>query len=153
MNDTRVTRAMKNLPPTDASVHESALINAFTLKERKARLLEFLEISKRQKLHALLHHFKCLDDRFARPLPPGIHTPAQIAALLAQRGAPPTCLIITSFGGLDRLSMPLLDALTAIVGQQCGALISCIPGRLAYFEGEEPGMRYVLERSQEAPRK
>jgi len=27
-----------------------------------------------------------------------------------------------------------------------GTLLSCIPGRLGYFEGEDPGERYVLAR-------
>jgi hypothetical protein len=28
-----------------------------------------------------------------------------------------------------------------------GTFVSCIPGRLAYFEAEGPGQRYVLERA------
>jgi len=28
-----------------------------------------------------------------------------------------------------------------------GAFVSCIPGKLGYFESEEPGERYVLERA------
>ena len=27
-----------------------------------------------------------------------------------------------------------------------GVFVSCLPGRLAYFEGEDVGARYVLER-------
>jgi len=107
-----------------------------------------LEGAKRRKLHNLLHHFDYLDERFAKPLPHGVHSANQIAALLEERGAPPTCLVITGLRNLDRLDMPLLKALTEIVGQHYGALVSCIPGRLAYFEGEGPGVRYILERLQ-----
>jgi hypothetical protein len=33
------------------------------------------------------------------------------------------------------------------VGQQDGTLISCVAGRLAYFEGEGYNERFVLERA------
>ena len=38
------------------------------------------------------------------------------------------------------------EALEKIVGLRMGAFISCIPGVLAYFEGEETNERYILER-------
>ena len=43
--------------------------------------------------------------------------------------------------------MPLHDALNDVVGSSDGTFVSCIPGKLAYFEGEEPNERYILERS------
>lgn len=42
--------------------------------------------------------------------------------------------------------MPLDEALRAVVGRGMGAFVSCVPGRLAYFESEEPGSRYLLHR-------
>jgi hypothetical protein len=39
--------------------------------------------------------------------------------------------------------MPLKEALEEI---SFGALLSCIPGALGYFEGESDGERYILER-------
>jgi len=126
--------------------HERDLIQAFVVKERKERLLGLLEGPNRRKLHSLLHHFKYLDRRFA--LAPGVGGPAEIAALLHARGAPSNCRVITSLRGLDRRLMPLEEALNQVVGGGAGSLISCIPGRLGYFEGEEPGHRYILERAQ-----
>jgi len=38
------------------------------------------------------------------------------------------------------------EALGEVVGRQMGTFLSCIPGRLAYFEGEDMGFRWVLER-------
>ena len=40
--------------------------------------------------------------------------------------------------------MPLRDALEGTIGQGMGTIICCVPGRLAYFEGEDMGARFVL---------
>jgi hypothetical protein len=40
--------------------------------------------------------------------------------------------------------MPLADALRKIVGNGMGTFLSCVPGRLAYFEDEDG--RWILER-------
>jgi hypothetical protein len=40
--------------------------------------------------------------------------------------------------------MALNEALLEIVGADTGALVSCIPGKLAYFEMEGLSERYLL---------
>jgi hypothetical protein len=40
----------------------------------------------------------------------------------------------------------LHEVLEAVVGRFQGTFVSCIPGRLAYFEGERENDRYILER-------
>ena len=52
-----------------------------------------------------------------------------------------------SDGPLDGLDVPLEDAIAAIVGSGYSALVSCVPGRLAYFEDEGPDQKYILERA------
>jgi hypothetical protein len=47
---------------------------------------------------------------------------------------------------IDGTEMNLTDALSQVVGMDAGALISCIPGKLAYFEMEGLGKRYLLIR-------
>ncbi|HSH59004.1 MAG TPA: hypothetical protein VK988_05055 [Acidimicrobiales bacterium] len=47
---------------------------------------------------------------------------------------------------VDGQVMLLEDALAEIVGQGMGALVSSVPGRLAYFEGEGQNERYLLDR-------
>jgi hypothetical protein len=42
--------------------------------------------------------------------------------------------------------MALKDALIAVVGQGLGTLLSCVPGKLGYFEGEEKDARFILEK-------
>jgi hypothetical protein len=65
--------------------------------------------------------------------------------LLRDRGAPATCVLFSAAADLDAREMPLDNALAAVVGWNPGTFISCIPGRLAYFEDEEG--RYLLERT------
>ena len=63
------------------------------------------------------------------------------------RGAPAECVLIAEDAALDGRRMPLAEALDAIVGRGMGAFVSCIPGRLAFYEGESVGDRCILERN------
>ena len=56
------------------------------------------------------------------------------ADILRAMGAPGTCHVIG--GEHDGKDMELLIALQQIVGYGTGTVLSCIPGKLAYFEGE-----------------
>jgi len=47
---------------------------------------------------------------------------------------------------LDGQELDLAEALKGIFGQDSGAFISCIPGKLGYFECEDPGYRYICYR-------
>ena len=49
-------------------------------------------------------------------------------------GAPETCHVIG--GEHDGKDLELLTALKQIVCYGTGTVLSCIPGKLAYFEGE-----------------
>jgi hypothetical protein len=128
--------------------HTSALVRAFLAPERQDRYLALLRSARgREKLRARLAHFRDLDRRFARPISPAEHTSASITRLLRARGAPAMCVVLAEDPALDGREVPLEEALSAVVGRGMGAFVSCLPGRLAYFEGEEPGERYLLERA------
>jgi hypothetical protein len=45
---------------------------------------------------------------------------------------------------LDGSLMPVADALNRVVGHGCGTFLSCVPGKLGYYEGEDPEERYLL---------
>jgi hypothetical protein len=127
--------------------HEAALIKAFVVSAKKARFLTLLQKPKhRPKALNGLNHLHDLDPRFLIEIPPGEQNPESIAVLLTERGAPAMCHLISSASDLDGEDMPLASALRRIVGFGAGTLISCVPGRLAYFEGEEAKDRYILQR-------
>jgi hypothetical protein len=65
---------------------------------------------------------------------------------LRERGAPAECYVFSENPEISGRMMPLRDAVTAVFSQNWGTFISCIPGRLAYFENEY-GERHILQRS------
>ena len=71
---------------------------------------------------------------------------AVIAERLRDAGAPEKCWAMSSNPDIDGRAMQLDEALDETVGSTFGTLLICIPGHLAYFEGEEPGERYLLKR-------
>lgn len=126
---------------------ETAIVLAFVLPERRPRYLGLLESKRgRIKFRKHLAHFKDFDPRFTAAIAPGQQTVQGIETLLRQYGAPGTCTIISESQELDGVVMELPDALGKVVGYGAGSIISCLEGRLAYYEGEEPGCRYALRR-------
>jgi hypothetical protein len=125
--------------------HEEALIRAFILPQRQSRYLELLPNPKRRKdVTRELAHFKHVDVRFAVPIPSSQRGYAGILGLLTGKGAPETCYAVSEDDELDGKELLLSDSLKKIVGYGMGTFLSCIPGRLAYFEDEDE--RWILER-------
>ena len=124
---------------------EIAFIDAFVLKDRRERLRSLVVNPRRRKRFVQeLAHFKWLDQRCIRYLAPSAQNPEDIAKVLRQKGAPDICFLVSEDSVLDRKQLPLLTALEEVVGHGKGTFISCIPGKLAYFEDED--QRCVLER-------
>lgn len=101
---------------------------------------------KQRKFLLELCHFRSLDPRYLLPLDPKKLSPDQIAAILIGKGAPPDCWLTSEDSRLDSRELPLLETLKGVVGSQMGTILTCIPGKLAYYEGEEMGDRWILER-------
>ena len=110
---------------------------SFISKARRERALELLASSKnRHKFTSKFDHHgrdyfipECI-----RSIEPRHQHPPNIADILRAMGAPETCHVIG--GEHDGQDMELLTALKQIVGYGTGTVLSCIPGKLAYFEGE-----------------
>ena len=117
--------------------HESAFAESFISKARRERALELLASSKNR--HKFTRKFdQHGQDYFIpeciRSIEPRHQHPPNLADILRAMGAPETCHVIG--GEHDGKDMELLTALKQIVGYGTGAVLSCIPGKLAYFEGE-----------------
>ena len=127
--------------------HEEKLFKAFIVPERRGRYLSLLKSAKkRTKLVNRLPHCHDIDPRYSRLVPVHLQTSEEIYSLLAAEGAPQTCHVVSELGDVDGRDMPLLEALDAVVASGMGTLLSCIAGKLAYYEGEDPGERYILQR-------
>ena len=117
--------------------HEVAFVESFIAKARRERALELLASSKnRHKFTSKFDHHggdyfipECI-----RSIEPRYQHPPNIADILGAMGAPESCHVIG--GEHDGEDMDLLTALKQIVGYGTGTVLSCVPGKLAYFEGE-----------------
>ena len=133
-------------PERRASPDEEALIRAFVLPGRRERFPTLPANPKaRRKLVLQFAHLHDLDPRFAHRIAPRDQTVEKIYQVLKEKGAPEMCHVMGE-GGLDGRDVGLREALEEIVPSSFGNFISCVPGRLGYFGGEESNERYILER-------
>ena len=129
------------------NTHESEFARNFVVAEKRARYLSLLESKNgRKKILNGFNHCRDLNPRFARLIPSNQDSAASIEVLLRQKGAPDTCYVMSDNPEIDGREMALTDALLKTVAMDAGTLISCIPGKLAYFEMEGFDGRYILER-------
>jgi hypothetical protein len=127
--------------------HERGLA-LFIVGDWRSRFRESLAPGKRRnKLRSQLPHFSHLDPRFATQVPKGQQRGATLVSLLRAKGAGETCYLLSEDNDLDGREISLREALNKVVDDDShlATFISCLPGRLAYFHGEEPESRYLLE--------
>jgi len=127
--------------------HETAFIRSFVLAEKQARWLDQIGRPKRRSsfLHVLADD-RDFDSSGRIDIAPSEQHAHCIVDLLRQRGAGATCYVISEMPALDGRELPLAEALGATVGMGLGSILSCIPGVLAYYEGEGPSHRYIFWR-------
>lgn len=118
----------------------------FVVPARRERLILFLGSPKqRTKATGTLAHFGDWNPRWIVRLPAAAHSPSSIERELRRRGAGDSCHVISENSALDGKRLPLGEALRLVVGHGMGTLISCVPARLAFYEGEGPSDRCILE--------
>lgn len=127
--------------------HERGFLS-FLAEPTKRRMQTLLELGEKRRSDArgLLHHSVCLDPRFSQHLVGSEAFSRPAEAILRKRGAPSACYVLAANSDLDGREMPLAEALNAIVGMGNGAFVSCIPGRLGFYEYEAIKSSYLLSR-------
>ena len=120
-----------------------AFVESFVVPNKRERYLNWL---KRERTHGKflreLDHLRWLDERNSRAVPRTKQSTEEIEQALRAHGAPDQCIVISANEDECREST-LHDALGTVVGGTAGAIVSCIPGRLAYYEAEEPFERFI----------
>ena len=129
--------------------HEEAAIRTFVAPAKQERFLGFLTSPKRRKkLTRELAHFRWLDPRFVSPLTWKLDPKLNLAEghaqgienivhLLRSKGARQTCWVISEDSEMDGKELRIEDALEHAIGNDMGTILSCLPGRLAVFVGED----------------
>ena len=124
--------------------HEEMFARNFIKTDKKERYLALLQSAKgRSKLAFGLNHCSDIDMRYASLVPTEYQSEAGIYELLKKKGASDKCHVMSSNPMIDGEDIPLIEALKSTIGRGMGTFISCIPGRLGYFEFEDPGKRYI----------
>ncbi len=127
--------------------HETALVNAFVVRRKRRRYVGFLSSPKRrEKFLRQLYHFRDFDPAYETCLSGAGNPSDGILAELRRRGAGEACYAISVRDELDGATIPLAEALDEVFGCLEGTILSCVPGKLAYYEGEAPHNRYILDR-------
>lgn len=73
----------------------------------------------------------------------------EMASLLKKQGATDECYVISWNEEIDGKKLPLNEALKKVVGYGMPSIVSCIEGKLAYFEAEQVAgspPRFLLKR-------
>ncbi len=128
--------------------HETAFVKAFIKREKWARYLQLLANRKRREeiLIRLDHKLDYLPT-FAVEVPDDQDYPEPLERLLRARGAPATCHVIANGLRIDGCEVSILEALNTVCMHMYGSVLSCIPGRLAYYRPEAPGHGVILAKS------
>lgn len=69
-----------------------------------------------------------------------------VLAKLRELGAPETVCCMGDRLEEEDAFIPLREAVDDVFGKLAGELISCVPGKLAYFESGDQGIRMILGR-------
>jgi hypothetical protein len=127
--------------------NEEAFVNAFIVREKRSRYLQFLASSKRRReILDRLNHTLDYDPALATRLPSEHQSADAVERLLKQKGAGATCHLIADSHNVDGQDLPLKEALTQAVTHDFGLIVCCVPGRLAFYKAEDIGHWYIFER-------
>jgi hypothetical protein len=133
----------------NALAHEHGLALFLAPGFRRTRFRESLDSERRRKkLLDGLYHFYDFDSRFSTLVPGGNKNSDFLLPALRKLGAGESCYLMSTDRELDMLDMSLAEALVEVADAFAGdaTFISCIPGKLAYFQGEDHDNSRILHR-------
>ncbi len=126
----------------------TTLVNSFVVRNRRARFLEFLASERRYRdfLEGLLHDPRHFDPRVVVELPGNEQTVHHVLSRLHALGGGDEAYLVGYCGEFkDGHTGNLETLLRTCVGSVEDALVYCLKGNVAYYEGHE-GFRLILRR-------
>ena len=125
---------------------EKIIIHSFFKKNRMERAAFELNSAKRRS-DCIWHIEDKIDTQYMHEIIAPISDIKTVYDILKKEGAPNMCYVLSDNGAIDGKTMLLKDALelTVFVGP---VFISCIHGKLAYYEGEQNlnTKRYLIKK-------
>jgi len=129
------SRPLGFLRYTPAVDNELLLVAAFVKRSKRDRYREILSNPRmRHKFTHKLAHFTDFDPKYRLSIPSNKLFVDNIAIELRKRHSPNIVFALSEDPALDEKQLPLVEALKQVVGRRMGAVLSCIPGRLAFVE-------------------
>lgn len=117
--------------------HERKAAESFLSKETAIRFATLCSDPKgREKLRKYLGQGLKFRVEAVIPIPASKQVSESIHSELLARGAPDECFLISESSKLDGKKMKLKLALDIVVAGGFVSIVSCIPGVLAFYEGE-----------------
>lgn len=132
--------------------HEKATIKVFVMQEKQKLFLSFIASpDSRSKFIAELANFRWFERRFTTPVPWRVNASlslfgqqlsgiSNLSFQLHSKGAKETCWVISGNPQIDGQEMELNAAIECAVDSDSGTLLSCIPGKLAYYNGKDESL-------------
>lgn len=111
---------------------ERRIINSFIIKTRAERIIYELSSKNRRECIWKLEKELFIPEYCTEE----DHSKAEILKILCNNGAGKECYVMSIDEEIDGKEMKLSEALEEVYGRG-PALISCVHGKLAYFEGEQ----------------
>lgn len=135
---------------TELHPDEEVLVRRLFLHPRRLEFLRGLSGTRNARYRTvnLLCHFDDFVAGTVHPISVNQQDCETIYRLLQSKGAPSICHVISE-GDLDSRDMGLREAITGTFDPPICSILSCIPGNLAYYQGEYADRRCILERRHE----
>lgn len=127
------------------NIHESLLIDSFIIKSRQHRYIELINSRKgRIKFRKYIAHFKDLNEDLALNVSAICNSYDQVFSLLISKFDIDRCYCISENSKYDQREFFLSDALKELYNSGISYFLSCIPGKLVYYEGEDFNRQLIL---------
>lgn len=122
---------------------DEKIVHGFFLERFRARAEYLLEKGRRRDFLELIDPVRFRAE-VIEEIPPVDQNPRSLLEQLRTLGAPKHCYVVSQHAQLDQPECSLESALQRTVGFIPDTIISCVPGVLAYYEGEPPNQRFIL---------
>lgn len=125
------------------NIHEEKIVSSFIIKEKRHRYRYILDnLKKRSKGLDRLNH--C--DDFIQKCTEWLSSNTCILEILQKENSPKQVYLISDVSELDGIMLPLSEAVKAVDMCGFGTIVSCIPGKLAYYYDECSERRAILRK-------
>ena len=136
----------------EQAVSEVKMIGAFLRKGREERWEQvFARPKGRKKFLERLYHEQDISPECMSPIPHLERFAETVYQKLRSLGASDICHVFSASSRIDGKDLPLFKALQEVVDLTPGTIISCVPGKLAYYLSEERNGQYLLKASNQTP--